>query len=67
MNPIVRYGDVITVAAGGATLAAATAASEVAPVWWILWAVSAATVAGARSYRSRLVRQPLACPAKGGG
>ncbi|MFD7068500.1 hypothetical protein ACFV97_14895 [Streptomyces sp. NPDC059913] len=53
---IVRYGDLLAVAAGGATLAAASAAGDVDPLWWILWGVFAAIVAGARIYRSRLDR-----------
>jgi hypothetical protein len=56
MNPIVRYGDLLAVAAGGITLAAASVAGEVDPLWWILWGVCAAIVAGARVYRGRLGR-----------
>lgn len=53
---IVRYGDVIAVAAGGITLAAASVLGDVAPAWWIVWAAGAVTVAGARVYRGRLDR-----------
>ncbi|MGW6461559.1 hypothetical protein ACWF94_37470 [Streptomyces sp. NPDC055078] len=56
MNSIVRYGDIIAVAGGGITLAAASAAGDVSTGWWIAWGVCAAVTAAARIYRHRITR-----------
>jgi hypothetical protein len=54
VNSIVRYGDVVAVAGGGATLAAASTIGTVAPGWWIAWGTAAVVTAAARIYRHRL-------------
>lgn len=53
MHTIVRYGDIIGIAAAGIALAAAGAPTGV----WIAWGVCAVIVAAARTYRHHLNRK----------
>ncbi|WP_405799256.1 hypothetical protein [Streptomyces sp. NBC_01506] len=54
---LIRYGDVIAVAAGGITIAAAGILAPAHPAVWIAWAVAAMAVAAARLYRHQLRRR----------
>ncbi len=53
---IVRYGDLLAVAAAAPHSPQRPPPGDVDPLWWILWGVFAAIVAGARIYRRRLDR-----------
>ncbi|MYU24743.1 hypothetical protein [Streptomyces sp. SID8352] len=54
---LVRYIDVIAIAAGGVALAVAAALGRPAGGWWIAWAVVVVLVAGSRLYQRRLNRR----------
>jgi hypothetical protein len=57
MKKLIRYGDVLTVAAGGITLAAAGVLAPVHPAWWAGWGAAALVVTASQWYRHRLARQ----------
>ncbi|GHH31133.1 hypothetical protein [Streptomyces rubradiris] len=57
MKKLIRYGDALAVAAGGATLAAAGTLGTVHPALWACWGAAAAAVAASQWYRYGLTRR----------